>query len=109
MKKLLKLPLQTNRLFKSKDILHFATGKIKITPQKNKISLPFYFLQKIKNFPFFLVQRFLRSVCGTGTGRQRTAQVGTGRLRHQPALTGLDRHKTGTVVLWRSWYLFCFK
>ena len=59
------------------------------------------------------IQRFLRSVSGTGTGRHRSAPVctgdyryrhrsapgitrtGTGTYRHRPALTGLDRHKTG--------------
>jgi hypothetical protein len=38
------------------------------------------------------LERFLRSV--SGTGRHRTTPVGT--ERHMPTSTGLDRHKTGT-------------
>ena len=51
----------------------------------------------------YKVQRFLRSVSGTGTDRHRSAPAlealaapaPTGPDRHRPALTGTDRHWTG--------------
>ena len=83
------------------------SSNIKVLKQE-ELGLPFKQLNDI--------QRFLRSVSGTGSGRHRTAPytapepapTDIDRNRHQPAQAGLDRTgptPTGParVVLWRIW------
>ena len=62
-----------------------------------------HILLKWKKILKKLIQRFLRSVSGTGTGRHRSAPVGTGRHRSAPALEVLAAPVPAPIGPGRPW------